>query len=545
MNPWHRAVGSAAALYQGSVPQPFAIYRAPIFGGGSMLPQELGICSLFTIQDLEATRTAEEVAAFRDQLKARVSEVDSEWQGRTFDKATQEEFASLKELVEASQGREAEFVARREYVRSLAGDESRVERAGTNLAPRLSAKSRIPENVFDLGEYRARTSSIEAQVALMRDGARKAAEQAVYPHDNATPDRTVAHIHKLLEKIDGGNEEVAAGALAHRILATGSPAYARAFGKMLAGRGMFLSVEERAALAVVGSSQLADGGYAVPYTLDPTIILTSDGSVNPLRTISRVETITGNTWKGVTSAGITVTRGAEEAAVTDNSPTLAQPEVTVQAVKTLIKFSIEADQDWPRLQAEMARILQDAKDDEEASSFVNGVGTTVYPGGVVSTLDATSHVGTTGDGFDIDDIGVLAGRLPDRFEPRARFLGHRLIYTEIARLDRVNGNGSGMYQPLASGRPATLLGYPAHNSSAMESDFTTTGNEILLFGDFSTGFLIVDKVGMSVELIPHIVNGDGNPTGQRGIFAHWRNSSVILVDNAFRLLKVGVVTTGI
>lgn len=495
---------------------------------------------MFTVQDLEATRTPEEVVAFRDQLKARAAALDAEWQGRTFDATAQEEFATLRDLTTKSNAREAEFVARREWIQSLTGDEQRIERAGTNLAPRTLAKSRIPENLHDLGEYRARTSSQESMVALMRDGARKAAEQASYPHDNATPDRTVGRIHDLLAKADDER-----GTLAHRILATGSPDYQRAFGKLISGRGDFLSVSERAALATVGSSQLADGGYAVPYTLDPTIILTSDGSVNPLRQISRVETITGNTWKGVTSAGITVTRGSEEAAVTDNSPTLAQPEVTVQAVKTLIKFSIEADQDWPRLQAEMARVLQAAKDDEEASSFVNGVGTTVYPGGVVYTLDATSEVGTTGDGFDLDDIGVLAGRLPDRFEPRARFLGHRLVYTEIARLDRVNGNGSGMYRPLASGQPPTLLGYPAHNSSAMESDFTTTGNEILLFGDFSTGFLIVDKVGMSVELIPHIVNGDGNPTGQRGIFAHWRNSSVVLVDNAFRLLKVGVVTTGI
>src|SRR5690606_33294448 len=126
-------------------------------------------------------------------------------------------------------------------------------------------------------------------------------------------------------------------------------------------------------------AQLADGGYAVPYTLDPTIILTSNGQVNPLRSMARVETLTtGNTWKGVTSAGISISRVAEETAVTPTSPSLAQPSVTVQAVKAEIQYSIESDGDWPRLQAEMARLLQDAKDAEEAQQFItgNGNGTT-------------------------------------------------------------------------------------------------------------------------------------------------------------------------
>src|SRR5690606_16736435 len=117
---------------------------------------------------------------------------------------------------------------------------------------------------------------------------------------------------------------------ARHILATGSPDYVRAFGKKLSGRE--LTERERAAIAVVGTTDA--GGYAVPYTLDPTLILTSNGSVNPLRAISRVETITGNTWKGLTSAGITVSRGpAENQPVDPTSVSFAQPDVTVQPVK--------------------------------------------------------------------------------------------------------------------------------------------------------------------------------------------------------------------
>jgi HK97 family phage major capsid protein len=492
---------------------------------------------MFTTQDLEATRTVEEVVAFKKQIAERTTDLDTEFRGRTFDDAAREEFASLKELTEQADMRETEFRARRQWVEAVAKDEKSHEDPIVPATRSSRQVSRIPEDVYDLAEYRSRTSSEESMTALLIDGARKASEQAIYPHDRATDERTVGHIHKLLERID------APAALAQRILSTGSPAYSRAFGKAIVG--LPLTADEQRAIAVVGSGAVATGGYAVPYQLDPTIILTSDGQVNPLRQISRVEQITGNTWKGVSSAGITVSRGAEAAAITATSPTLAQPSVTVQSVKAEIDFSIEADEDWARLQSEMARVLQDAKDSEEADAFVNGVGTTVYPAGVVETLAASSKVGTTGDGFDVSDLYVFISRLPDRFEPRARFLGHRAVYNQIAQFASVADAGAGaIWRTLGQGQPAELLGYPAHRSSAMEDDYTTAGSEILLFGDFNY-FLIAEKIGMSVELDPHVRDGNGKWTGQRALLAHWRNSSLILTSSAFRLLTVGVVTSGV
>jgi HK97 family phage major capsid protein len=162
---------------------------------------------------------------------------------------------------------------------------------------------------------------------------------------------------------------------------------------------------------------------------------------------------------------------------------------------------------------------------------------------VLYGIASTYNVGTTGDGFDLEDLGEITTRLPDRWEPRARWLAHRSVYTEAERLDRAAGGGT-VYRPLVAGEPSALLGYPRHNSSAMESDFATSTNRIAIFGDFNQ-YLIADKIGLTIELIPHMVNGDGAPTGERGLFAYWRNDGVVLVDSAFRVLTVGVVTTGI
>ena len=64
----------------------------------------------------------------------------------------------------------------------------------------------------------------------------------------------------------------------------------------------------------------------------------------------------------------------------------------------------------------------------------------------------------------------------------------------------------------------------------------TNGAKILFFGDFSM-FKIIDRVGMSVELIPQIVGATNRfPTGQRGIYVWWRNGSKVLDAVGFRAL---------
>ena len=67
---------------------------------------------------------------------------------------------------------------------------------------------------------------------------------------------------------------------------------------------------------------------------------------------------------------------------------------------------------------------------------------------------------------------------------------------------------------------------------------SSSGASWALFGDFSK-FIIADRVGMSIELIPQIFAGNtagglSYPTGQRGLFAWWRNSSDVMSSNAFR-----------
>src|ERR1044072_7036702 len=61
-----------------------------------------------------------------------------------------------------------------------------------------------------------------------------------------------------------------------------------------------MTADEQRALSLTGAS----GGFAVPVTLDQTLIPTSNGAVNPWRAISRKEQIVGSkTGDGVTPGG--------------------------------------------------------------------------------------------------------------------------------------------------------------------------------------------------------------------------------------------------
>jgi HK97 family phage major capsid protein len=82
----------------------------------------------------------------------------------------------------------------------------------------------------------------------------------------------------------------------------------------------------------------------------------------------------------------------------------------------------------------------------------------------------------------------------------------------------------------------TLVGYGANEVSTMTGT-VAAASKILCLGD-PQYFLIVDRIGLNVEAIPHTFGSNMRPLGQRGLWAMWRNSSAVLSANAFRVLVV-------
>jgi HK97 family phage major capsid protein len=469
--------------------------------------------------------TIEERTARQDDIRSRLAEIDSEYSGAALPDEVRSEWDNLNKEFDDNDLAIREAKDRAEVLRRRTQTEPGATERGSEAGSSRSVPgARRAENIYDLSAIRQLARSIDDLPQLYRDHAMRAVEVARFGGGVKREDAQ-ANIERLLDNVD--DEQ---GTLARTILATGSPQYARAFGKAcmrLSTNG--LTAEEQRALSLGTNSA---GGFAVPFQLDPTVILTSNGSVNPLRRIARIEQIVGKEWQGITSAGITVSRAAEGTEASDNAPTIGQPTVKAERVQGFVPFSVEVDQDWQALQSEMTRLLNDAKEQEEATSFITGTGVSPEANGLITTLNASSDV--TANTFTVASLYALEEALPDRFRDNASFLANRSVYNVARQFD--TAGGANLWERLGKGLPDELLGYAAYRTSAMPDGSLSIGDRYLVLGDFQQ-FLIVDRVGMSVDFVPHLFGANRRPTGQRGIYCLWRNNSKVLVDNAFRVLK--------
>jgi HK97 family phage major capsid protein len=483
----------------------------------------------------------EELRDRQQAIRGRLTEIHNEFAGQAFPDPIRGEWNDLNEERERNKVLIRELEAREERVRAIATDDDGSESRGdggtaqTGGRREAGATFHVPSvnrgsDPWDYTHTRS-AATPEGQRRMMHDQVLRATERTQFPHPEADQNRCQADVERTL-RVDDEHATIA-----RRILNTGNPVYQRAFAKTLAG--VPTSPEETRALGLTNTA----GGYAVPFTLDPTIINTSNGAVNPYRQISRIIQIAGTTWQGVTSAGVVATRRAEGDEVADNSPTIAQPAVTPQRVDVFIPFSIEIGQDWQGMQGDMAALIQDAKDVEEATSFSTGSGTAPAAQGVLTGATTTVTAAGTAS-FAVADLYTVEGALPPRFRPNAQWVANRAIYNRVRQFDTAGGASLwtetlavGLNNNRTGNTGYNLIGYPANEASAFATT-VATGTAFAVLGDFRQ-FVIVDRVGMDVELVPHLFGSNRRPTGQRGIFAMWRNTSAVLVPGAFRKLVGG------
>lgn len=88
-------------------------------------------------------------------------------------------------------------------------------------------------------------------------------------------------------------------------------------------------------------------------------------------------------------------------------------------------------------------------------------------------------------------------------------------------------------------RGGDFLGRPKAELSTVVST-TTTASKIMIGGDLKTGYRIVDRIGGTIEIIPHLFGAAQGqlPTGQRGAYFYWRVGGGVVAPNALRYLEV-------
>jgi HK97 family phage major capsid protein len=427
---------------------------------------------------------------------------------------------------------------------------------GTELAPLVARAQRVeavraaaanPRNVepaFHAPAVVTRTDPFENVAALRFDQSARSAPEL----DSAVVSRAVTALtdyrpagvsDDALQSAVRAVESIP-GAAQHALI-HGSPAYRSGFKAYLKSQGQnpLYTAEEADAVRTAMSLTGANGGYTLPTLLDPTLIHTGTASKNPLRQLARIVSGTQNVWHGVTVNNVTTYWKAEAAAFTEGSPTLSNPSITAAMLTAYLTASYEIFEDSD-LQSQLPGLIGEAFDFAESDAFVVGSGSTA-PKGIITAISATAAstvTATTRGSFTVAssvDVFAVVNAVPSRYEDSASWLANKATFNIIQQMSTTGGQGSLYWTDLNHSSPASLLGSSVNKSSAM-SAATTSGTVLAILGDFSQ-FVIYDRVGTSVEYMQNVVDGNGLPTGQRGLVAHKRVGSDCTDLNAFRFLK--------
>lgn len=464
----------------------------------------------------------------------------------------------LDKLREQLQAKLTERAAALAEMAPVAEGEERSEPTAEDLAKFDAATAKVKAIDAELPELRARIAELEeierqtAEVAKIpalqvvrkanpmdvledRSASRSQLADALTRsiEDKVESPENLAHARKIFQRHAGH------GDWARQLIVRSTPAYEGAFMKLISGREMFMTPEEQRAAMSVGSS--TNGGNLVPTHLDPTVILTNNGTSNAIRPISRVVTLTtGNTWNGITSAGVSSSWDGELVEVSDDSPTFAKPSISTHMAQTFVQWSIPAEEDIAGLYTEVLMMLADARDRLEAAAHATGSGSG-QPFGIFTALDANTNVeltSTTAATIGVVDLHAMYAAVPVRWRSRSTWLMNPVPSLAIKALGTTGSGSAASTTDLSQAPTSFILNRPVVESDDAPNVSTTTALDLrIVFGDFSN-YVVVDMPGsMAVERIQTLFNTANNlPDGRRGAYAHWRTGADSVNDLAFRLL---------
>jgi HK97 family phage major capsid protein len=438
-------------------------------------------------------------------------------------------------------------------LRHLDPDEQRAFKTGLEIREKAMGMLDEHRRISDI--FRRRPESVKRVYANLREGlspgqdVTRLSKNEARDHALRALDDRSASSHLRPEQKDEIEQQVRASSdIARRVLVTENEEYRNAWLKMVTrpNGAIYLTEEERVAMQAwdeyrtMSEGVTTAGGFGIPVFIDPSIIMTAQGSGNPFLRIARQVDVNTNAWKGVSSAGVSWSFDAEGVEASDDSPTLAKPSVTVFMARGLIPYTIEVGQDYPGFASEMSQLLAEGYDELLIDKFTRGNGTT-EPQGILTILSATAGarvgVQTSGVNFGPDDPYRVWQALGQRFRLRSSWLMSVNVNNKIRQLATAN-----VFHAFTENLPAawadTLFGRSVYESPYMPDTTTSTAanSGLAVVGDFNQ-YVIARRGGMSVELVPHLTSTTTNlPNGTRAWFAYARIGGGVASTSAFKLL---------
>ncbi|WP_022721487.1 phage major capsid protein [Rhodopseudomonas sp. B29] len=263
----------------------------------------------------------------------------------------------------------------------------------------------------------------------------------------------------------------------------------------------------------VGSN--ADGGYLVPVELEHSIA-SRLRSISPIRALASVREISGSVYKKpfLTAGPATGWVGETDARPQTSSPSLdalAFPAMELYAMPaataTLLDDAAVNIDEW--LAGEIDQVFAE----QEGTAFVSGDGVNKPKGFLAVPMVANASWSWGSLGFiatgaagafkasdPADTLIDLVYALRPGYRQNATFVMNRRTQAAIRKFK--DSSGAYVWQPpVTAGGRASLLGFPLADAEDMPD--IAANSLSIAFGDFSRGYLIVDRQGVRVLRDPY------------------------------------------
>jgi HK97 family phage major capsid protein len=145
---------------------------------------------------------------------------------------------------------------------------------------------------------------------------------------------------------------------------------------------------------------------------------------------------------------------------------------------------------------------------------------------------ATPVIATATNVLAQGDLYANQAALPARWRPRARWMMNLSIINGYRQLPQATGLNYSIIND--HGPWPRALGWTVYENSSMDGSLGAGADYTVLSGDFRQ-YIIVDRLGTTVELVPHLLGANRRPTGERGFLLHWRAGGDVVIADAFRL----------
>lgn len=247
----------------------------------------------------------------------------------------------------------------------------------------------------------------------------------------------------------------------------------------------------------------ATGQILVPYDVDTEIYRTL-GNLNIMRPLCAVRTTTRDRLQLRGVGEVTVGWGKLETGAAPPESTLVPVELWqyVEDLEGETKVGkdelMDSDVSLEALINErFARALAEA----EEYAFIRGLGhASQQPAGII--LAASGCVASVTDVInviDIEDTKQVMYTIAPQYRANGAYIVHSA--TELAlSLLRDAALGTFSWQPsVAAGKPNTLNGKPIYCSDYLHT-LAEVNQPILMFGDFKSGYRILDRMGMTIQI---------------------------------------------